>query len=164
MRLLIHLSISILPPISLSPIIFVSINLEKLALLESLRSNRINDCVNLISKNVRRYLQVKHYQNKRKAALLIQRYIRGTLARIAVTKIRQETSVRLLQRVVRGWLVRRKYQKTRTAVLTIQTGTLSFSLILISFLIPPPQLDAAERDYEALRLTYDCSPHPFFVN
>lgn len=93
-----------------------------LALLESLRTQRLNELVTLVQKNVRRRIAYKHYQDLRKKSIKIQAWWRGILARKYVEELRRETAAIRIQRVARGWLARKKYNQTRDAIIKIQAG------------------------------------------
>lgn len=92
-----------------------------LAALESLRSERLNGLVTLIQKNVRRKLAVKKYQSMRRAAIKIQTWWRGILARRFVAEIRREVSARRLQTAIRRFLQQRKFQLVRNAIISVQS-------------------------------------------
>ena len=102
-----------------------------LAALESLRSEKLNSLVTLIQKNVRRRLAVKKYQRMRRAAITIQTWWRGILARRLVAEIRREVSARKLQTAIRRYLQRSKFVVIRHAIISIQIRVLSLG---ISFL------------------------------
>lgn len=93
-----------------------------LALLESLRTNRINHLVTLVQKNVRRHIEYKRYQTLRRATIKIQAWWRGVLARKEYERLRKEAAAIKIQSVARGWLARREYVRTREAVIKIQSG------------------------------------------
>ncbi|ORX34366.1 P-loop containing nucleoside triphosphate hydrolase protein [Kockovaella imperatae] len=92
-----------------------------LAYLESLRSNRLNELVTLVQKNVRRYLAYKEYQDKRRKSIKIQSWWRGILAVRYTEDLRRQTAATKIQRVARGYLARKKYTETRQAVIKIQS-------------------------------------------
>ncbi|KAL5532985.1 MYO2 [Sanghuangporus sanghuang] len=92
-----------------------------LAALESLRSERLNSLVTLIQKNVRRRLAVKKYQSMRRAAIKIQTWWRGILARRLVGEIRREVSARKLQTAIRRHLQRSRFVAIRVAITSIQS-------------------------------------------
>lgn len=96
-----------------------------LALLESQRTNRINELVTLVQKNIRRRIAYKRYQEMRKATIKIQAWWRGVMARKRYEELRRETAAIRIQRQVRGWLARREYNRTKEAVVKIQAGELS---------------------------------------
>ena len=97
-----------------------------LAALESLRSERLNALVVLIQKNVRRRLAVTRYQSMRKAAIKIQTWWRGILARRFVAKIRREVSALRLQTAIRRFLQRRKLLLVRHTITSIQSRKYEF--------------------------------------
>lgn len=92
------------------------------ALLESLRTARLNALVTLVQKNVRRRIAYKHYQDLRRRTITIQSWWRGIQARRLVEQMRRDAAATLLQRAARGVLQRRAYANTRQAVVTIQAG------------------------------------------
>ncbi|WVR04411.1 hypothetical protein IAU60_001413 [Kwoniella sp. DSM 27419] len=92
-----------------------------LALLESLRSARLNELVTLIQKNIRRRIAYKEYQTLRKSTIRIQAWWKGILARRLVEQKRRETAAIRIQRVARGWLARKHYKEARDAVIKIQS-------------------------------------------
>lgn len=92
------------------------------ALLESLRTARLNALVTLVQKNVRRRIAYKHYQDLRRRTITIQAWWRGIQARRLVEQMKRDAAAILLQRAARGVLQRRSYTNTRQAVVTIQAG------------------------------------------
>ena len=96
-----------------------------LAALESLRSERLNALVTLVQKNVRRHFAVKRYQEMRKAAITIQTWWRGVLARKLVYQIRREVSARRLQTAIRRYMQREKFISIRNAIIGFQSCTYS---------------------------------------
>lgn len=93
-----------------------------LALLESFRTQRLNELVTLVQKNVRRRIAYKQYQDMRKKTIRIQAWWRGILARKQVDELRRQTAALRIQRVARSWLARKKYTEIRQAVIKIQAG------------------------------------------
>jgi myosin-5 len=93
-----------------------------LAFLESLRTQRINQLVTLVQKNVRRRIAYKQYQQLRNSTITIQAWWRGVMARKYVEELRRQTAAVKIQRVARGWLARKEYVRTREAVIKVQAG------------------------------------------
>ncbi|WWC59169.1 uncharacterized protein I303_101717 [Kwoniella dejecticola CBS 10117] len=91
-----------------------------LAFLESLRTQRLNELVTLVQKNVRRRIAYKHYQTLRISTIKIQSWYRGILARRFVEEKKRESAAIKIQRVARGYLARKAYKDTRDAVIKIQ--------------------------------------------
>ena len=114
-----------------------------LAHLEALRTQRLNELVTLVQKNVRRYLEYKKYKDLRGKTIKVQTWWRGILAVRYTQELRRQAAAVRIQRVARGWLARKKYTDLRQAVIRIQSGKIS----------PPPEtltdLDAAMRGYQA---------------
>jgi len=102
-----------------------------LALLESLRTQRLNELVTLVQKNVRRRVAYKQYQDLRKKTIHIQAWWRGVLARKFVENLKRETAAIKIQRTARGWLARKKYIEMRQAVIKIQARELRLAVIRI---------------------------------
>lgn len=91
-----------------------------LAVLESMRSDKLNSLVVLIQKNVRRRVAQKRYQEMRKAAITLQTWWRGILAQRFVAKIRREVTARRLQTAVRRYVARSKFLAIRNAIVHLQ--------------------------------------------
>ena len=92
-----------------------------LAAMESLRSERLNGLVTIVQKNMRRRMAVKRYQEMRKAAIIIQTWWRGVMAKILVEKIRREVAARRLQTAVRCFVQRQLFLAVRRAVVGLQS-------------------------------------------
>jgi myosin-5 len=98
-----------------------------LAALESLRSDRLNALVTLVQKNLRRRIAVKRYREMRKAAIAIQTWWRGVMARRLVQLIRKDVTARRLQTAIRRYQQRSKFLAIRNAIIKFQSSTCSFS-------------------------------------
>ncbi|RPD65761.1 hypothetical protein L226DRAFT_608721 [Lentinus tigrinus ALCF2SS1-7] len=92
-----------------------------LAALESLRSNRLNQLVTIVQKNMRRKMAVKKYQELRNATIKIQTWWRGLLARKLVEKVRRDVAATRLQRGVRRYLQRKRFLTIRASVVAVQS-------------------------------------------
>lgn len=93
-----------------------------LAVLESLRSARLNQLVTVVQKNVRRWIEYRRYQNLRTKTIKIQCWWRVVLAKRLAEEMRREKAAIRIQTVARGWLARKQYQTLRSAVIRIQSG------------------------------------------
>ncbi|WRT65043.1 uncharacterized protein IL334_001985 [Kwoniella shivajii] len=91
-----------------------------LAFLESLRTQRLNELVTLVQKNVRRRIAYKHYQTLKISTIKIQSWYRGILARRFVEEKKKESAAIKIQKVARGWLARKQFSEIRQAVIKIQ--------------------------------------------
>lgn len=92
-----------------------------LAALEAMRSDRLNAMVTLVQKNVRRKMAVKKYQAMRKAAIIIQTWWRGILARRLFERIRREATAIKLQTAIRKYTQRKKFLAVRFGVVAFQS-------------------------------------------
>ncbi|KLO11995.1 myosin 5 [Schizopora paradoxa] len=92
-----------------------------LAALESLRTDRLNALVTLIQKNWRRRMAVKRYKEMRTAAIRIQTWWRGVLARKFVESVRREVYAIRLQTVLRRFMQRRSFLQIRQAIILLQS-------------------------------------------
>lgn len=94
-----------------------------LALLEGQRSDRLNELVTIVQKNMRRKMAVKKYQELRSATIRIQTWWRGRLAQKFVNGVRKEATAIRLQKAIRRFLRRKEFLDTRNAVVRIQSRT-----------------------------------------
>ena len=92
-----------------------------LAALETLRSDRLNAMVTVVQKNMRRHMVMKRYRQMRVAAIKIQTWWRGILARRFVARVRQEYAAIRLQKAVRRYVQRKHFTEVRTAVIRFQS-------------------------------------------
>lgn len=92
-----------------------------LAALETLRSDRLNAMVTVVQKNMRRHMAMKRYRQMRVAAIKIQTWWRGILARRFVARVRQEYAAIRLQKAVRRYVQRKHFTEVRTAVIRFQS-------------------------------------------
>ncbi|KAL7749084.1 Myosin type-2 heavy chain 1 [Sorochytrium milnesiophthora] len=92
----------------------------QLAYLEKLRADKLNQCVTLIQKNLRRWVQRKKYLRLRAATVKLQAAIRGKLARNKARAIRHARAVTTIQKYWRRYRVRKQYKTTRDGIISIQ--------------------------------------------
>lgn len=92
-----------------------------LAYLEAQRSDKLNSLVTLVQKNVRRRLAVKRYQLMKKAAIVMQTWWRGVMARKFVLQVRKEVAARRLQKVCRRFIQRKIYLDVHNSVVKLQS-------------------------------------------
>ncbi|XP_022250756.1 unconventional myosin-Va-like isoform X1 [Limulus polyphemus] len=93
----------------------------QVAYLEKLRADKLKACAIIVQKHIRGWLQRYHYLQIRKAAIGIQRYARGLLARRLAEFLRRTWAATVIQKYVRGFIGRRRYQRLRYTALRIQT-------------------------------------------
>jgi myosin V len=94
-----------------------------LAALETLRADRLNAMVTVVQKNMRRHMAMKRYREMRVAAIRIQTWWRGILAKRFVAQLRRETAAVRLQRAVRRYVQRKRFTGIRKAVVRFQSRT-----------------------------------------
>ncbi|KAK7207894.1 class V myosin [Myxozyma melibiosi] len=91
-----------------------------LALLENMRSARLNECAVLLQKNLRRLYYRNEYLRTRNSIIAAQTAIRGYLTRQRMEKIRLDTAATKIQSVWRGYHGRTTYLANRAAVIKAQ--------------------------------------------
>uniref|UniRef100_A0A8C1XI12 Methyl-CpG binding domain protein 3b n=1 Tax=Cyprinus carpio TaxID=7962 RepID=A0A8C1XI12_CYPCA len=92
----------------------------QVAVLEKLRGDRLHAAGVLIQSWVRGWLQHRHYQRLRWATFILQRYIRGTLARRLAWSLRYTRAALIIQKTYRMLAVRQLYLTIREATIKIQ--------------------------------------------
>merc|ERR1719336_1678895 len=92
----------------------------QVAYMEKLRSDKLRACGVMIQKNVRMWLYRKKYQRTQGATRVIQRWVRGFMARRRVRTLRREAAAVKLQSRVRGFLELRKYSRLRRLAVGLQ--------------------------------------------
>lgn len=94
-----------------------------LAALETLRADRLNAMVTVVQKNMRRHMCMKRYGEMRTAAIRIQTWWRGILARRFVAQVRRETAAIRFQKAARRYIQRKRFTELRTTVVRFQSRT-----------------------------------------
>ncbi|KAH9174245.1 myosin 5 [Lactarius sanguifluus] len=92
-----------------------------LAALETLRADRLNAMVTVVQKNMRRHMAMKRYREMRVAAIKIQTWWRGIMARRFVAQVRRENAAVRLQKAARRYVQRKRFTEVRTAVVRFQS-------------------------------------------
>ncbi|XP_042650207.1 unconventional myosin-Va-like [Tyto alba] len=92
----------------------------QVAHLEELRCQRLRAACTLLQKHLRGWLARRRFGRARAAAICLQRCARGVLARRFVRMLRQSRAAVTLQKNLRMFLARRSYLRVRRAVITIQ--------------------------------------------
>lgn len=92
-----------------------------LAVLESLRSERLNGLATMIQKNMRRLVAVKKYQEQRNAAICIQTWWRGIMAKRLIASMRRDFAAKRLQTRLRGFIQRSRFLQIRQSVVKVQS-------------------------------------------
>jgi myosin-5 len=94
-----------------------------LAALEALRADRLNAMVTVVQKNMRRHMCMKRYSEMRIAAIRIQTWWRGVLARRFVAQVRRETAAVRFQKAARRYVQRKRFTEVRTTAVLFQSRT-----------------------------------------
>ncbi|XP_068277030.1 unconventional myosin-Vb-like [Nyctibius grandis] len=92
----------------------------QVAHLEELRYQRLRAACILLQRHLRGWLARRRFGRVRAAAVCLQRHARGTLARRFARMLRRTRAAVMLQKTLRMVLARRSYLRMRQAVITIQ--------------------------------------------
>merc|ERR1719367_590136 len=92
----------------------------QVAYMEKLRSDKLRACGVMIQKNVRMWLYRKKYQRTQGATRVIQRWVRGFMARRRVRTLRREAAAVKLQSRVRRGRELRNYSSLKKLPLELQ--------------------------------------------
>ncbi|XP_074020109.1 unconventional myosin-Vb-like [Numenius arquata] len=92
----------------------------QVAQLEDLRSRRLRGACVLLQRHLRGWLARRRLARARAAAICLQRHARGMLARRLARMLRRTRAAVMLQKTLRMVLARRSYLRLRQAAITIQ--------------------------------------------
>lgn len=93
----------------------------QVAYLEKLRADKLRVACIRIQKTIRGWLLRKKYLRMRKAAITVQRYVRGHQARCYAKFLRRTKAATIIQKYWRMYVARRRYKITRTATIVLQS-------------------------------------------
>uniref|UniRef100_A0A8D1ZEA2 Unconventional myosin-Va n=1 Tax=Sus scrofa TaxID=9823 RepID=A0A8D1ZEA2_PIG len=93
----------------------------QVAYLEKLRADKLRAACIRIQKTIRGWLLRKKYLRMRKAAITVQRYVRGHQARCYAKFLRRTKAATIIQKYWRMYTVRRRYKIRRTATIVLQS-------------------------------------------
>ncbi|KAF4017448.1 hypothetical protein G4228_008509 [Cervus hanglu yarkandensis] len=93
----------------------------QVAYLEKLRADKLRAACIRIQKTIRGWLLRKKYLRMRKAAITVQRYVRGHQARCYAKFLRRTKAATIIQKHWRMYVARRRYKITRTATIVLQS-------------------------------------------
>ncbi len=119
-----------------------------LALLESLRTHRLNYLVTLVQKNVKRHFAQRDFKRQRTSAVQLQSWWRGTIARKQVLAMRQNRAATMIQKVLRGRVERQRFLQLRASVIKTQSSKLDRQQI---FLELRAEMELPLKSYAAIR-------------
>ena len=92
----------------------------QVAYLEKIRADKLRAACIRIQKTIRGWLMRKKYMRMRRAAITIQRYVRGHQARCYATFLRRTRAAIIIQKFQRMYVVRKRYQCMRDATIALQ--------------------------------------------
>ncbi|XP_019519644.1 PREDICTED: unconventional myosin-Va [Hipposideros armiger] len=92
----------------------------QVAYLEKLRADKLRAACIRIQKTIRGWLLRKKYLRMRKAAITVQRYVRGYQARCYAKFLRRTKAATTIQKYWRMYVTRRRYKIKRAATIVLQ--------------------------------------------
>uniref|UniRef100_F6ZFH5 Unconventional myosin-Va n=1 Tax=Callithrix jacchus TaxID=9483 RepID=F6ZFH5_CALJA len=93
----------------------------QVAYLEKLRADKLRAACIRIQKTIRGWLLRKKYLRMRKAAIAVQRYVRGYQARCYAKFLRRTKAATIIQKYWRMYVVHRRYKIRRAATIVLQS-------------------------------------------
>uniref|UniRef100_A0A2K6B4F0 Unconventional myosin-Va n=1 Tax=Macaca nemestrina TaxID=9545 RepID=A0A2K6B4F0_MACNE len=93
----------------------------QVAYLEKLRADKLRAACIRIQKTIRGWLLRKKYLRMRKAAITVQRYVRGYQARCYAKFLRRTKAATIIQKYWRMFVVCRRYKIRRAATIVLQS-------------------------------------------
>ncbi|MBZ3872842.1 Unconventional myosin-Va [Sciurus carolinensis] len=93
----------------------------QVAYLEKLRADKLRAACIRIQKTIRGWLLRKKYLRMRKAAITVQRYVRGYQARCYAKFLRRTKAAIIIQKYWRMYVVRRRYKIKQAATIVLQS-------------------------------------------
>ncbi|OCT86947.1 unconventional myosin-Va isoform X4 [Xenopus laevis] len=93
----------------------------QVAYLEKIRADKLRMACIRIQKTIRSWLLRKKYLRMKKAAITIQRYVRGYQARCYAQFLRRTRAAIIIQKFQRMYVVRQKYQHIQSFTLALQS-------------------------------------------
>ncbi|KAK3570040.1 hypothetical protein QTP86_009439, partial [Hemibagrus guttatus] len=92
----------------------------QVAYLEKLRADKLRAACIRIQKTIRCWLERKKYMRMKRAAIIIQRYVRGYQARCLAKFLRRTRAAIVIQKYQRMYVQRTSYRRKRNAALAMQ--------------------------------------------
>uniref|UniRef100_A0A8C3SU88 Unconventional myosin-Va n=1 Tax=Chelydra serpentina TaxID=8475 RepID=A0A8C3SU88_CHESE len=93
----------------------------QVAYLEKIRADKLRVACIRIQKTIRGWLMRKKYLRMRKAAITVQRYVRGYQARCYAKFLRRTRAAIIIQKFQRMYAVRKRYHLMRAATIVLQS-------------------------------------------
>ncbi|XP_015572900.1 myosin-15 isoform X2 [Ricinus communis] len=98
----------------------------QIGVLDSRRAEVLDDAAKRIQRQLRTFIAKKNFISARTAAISVQAYCRGCLARKMYAE-KQETAASVsIQKYIRKWLLRRAYSKLLSAAIVVQSNIRGF--------------------------------------
>ncbi|OMO67020.1 IQ motif, EF-hand binding site [Corchorus capsularis] len=99
----------------------------QIGVLDSRRAEVLDTAAKRIQRRLRTFIAHRNFISTRGAAISLQAYCRGCLARKMFAETREAAAAVCLQKYVRRWLFRRAYLKLVSAIVIIQSNIRGFS-------------------------------------
>ncbi|XP_057524862.1 myosin-15 [Amaranthus tricolor] len=99
----------------------------QIGVLDARRTEVLDSAARHVQGRFKTYIAHRDFISTRAAALFVQTYCRGCLARSMYTKRRDERAATILQKYVRGWLSRMAYLRLYRAAIVLQSCICGFS-------------------------------------
>ncbi|XP_040269881.1 unconventional myosin-Va isoform X4 [Bufo bufo] len=93
----------------------------QVAYLEKIRADKLRMACIRIQKTIRGWLLRKKYLRMKRAAICIQRYVRGYQARCYAQFLRRTRAAVIIQKFQRMYVARQKYRRIQSVTLSLQT-------------------------------------------
>ncbi|XP_044485925.1 myosin-17-like isoform X2 [Mangifera indica] len=94
----------------------------QMAELDARRAEVLGNAARIIQRQSRTYIARKEFISLRNAAIMLQSYLRGEMARKLYEQLRREAAALKIQKNFRLYIARTSYLTVRLAVITLQTG------------------------------------------
>ncbi|KAL5698271.1 hypothetical protein ACHQM5_029334 [Ranunculus cassubicifolius] len=94
----------------------------QIAILDSRRAEVLDNSARRIQNRIRTFIAWRNFTSTRKAAVVLQAYCRGCVARNLFALKRAEAAALFIQKYVRRWLLRRTYIQLYSAVVLLQSN------------------------------------------
>ncbi|KAD5317633.1 hypothetical protein E3N88_17579 [Mikania micrantha] len=98
----------------------------QIGILDSQRAGVLDYAAKHIQLRLRTFVARKDFTLKRAAAISLQAYCRGYLARVTYDAKRKDAAAILMQKYIRGWLLRNAYTQKYLCALLLQAGIRGF--------------------------------------
>ncbi|GLU14293.1 hypothetical protein SLE2022_308710 [Rubroshorea leprosula] len=94
----------------------------QMAELDARRAEVLGNAARTIQRKIRTYIARKEFIAVREAAIKLQSYLRGNVARKLYEELRRQAGALMIQKNFRQYIVRKSYLTIRTSAIILQTG------------------------------------------